>query len=164
MRGFTQSNFYRVTAVALTSIVFMSLALHSRAENSKSAEAKKDIRELLDHFFTIATKKEWSELGQLYADDCKIFCDGATTFDKHAYLELLRSDELEVKEWKLSDVEIEVSGDQRMAWCRYRGYFDHGDFRVSTAETLIFTRQPSWKIAHAHASVNVLKEETSTGG
>lgn len=162
MRGIIRSRICSLTAVVVVSACLVA-AVESRtgAASPNGPEAEASIRALLNEFFETAKKQDWEALQKLYADDCTMFSDGASVYDKKKYFELLQSEQLEVKSWKLDDLQIEVSGD--LAWCRYRGYFDHGEFKVTTVETLIFKRQPHWKITHTHASVQMLEETAAAG-
>lgn len=113
-------------------------------------------RDVVNRFFELAEKKDWPGIGDLLADDFRIYSDGAESFDKVRYLAILKEDDLEVKAWRLGDLEVMASDDGRLAWCRYRGHFDHGaSGKVETLETLVLRKDAHgrWKICHCHASI-----------
>ena len=137
----------------------------ARASSPDLAAEKAQVNEVLDQFFDLARKRDWEATGRLMSEDFEIYTDDAAVFGKKDYVELMKQDDLEVKDMELKDREVEVSGDGRMAWMRYRGYFNcvtHGKPHVvETAETLIFRKEGrEWKIVQSHASVKTVQPRT----
>jgi len=62
------------------------------------------VREVINEFFVLAEKRDWDTVGDLLAEDFNIFTDNASSFDKEAYLKLLKRHDLEVTHWALNDV------------------------------------------------------------
>lgn len=124
---------------------------------------KAQVNEVLDQFFDLARKRDWDATGRLMSEDFEVYTDGAAVFGKKDYVELMKEDDLEVKDMELKEREVQVSGDGRMAWMTYRGYFNcvtHGKPHVvETAETLIFRKddEQRWKIVRSHASVKAVE-------
>jgi ketosteroid isomerase-like protein len=137
------------------------------APTQTQAEAEAEIKTAVDTFYDLARRRDWDAVGRLFAPNFRILTDGAETFDKPSYLQLLKADDLEVRAMELTDLDIHVTPGSRVGWVRFHGYFEmvsHGTpSRTGTAETLIFERQAdgAWRIAHAHASIKALDVETA---
>ena len=127
------------------------------------AAEKARVNEVLNQFFELARKRDWDATGELMSEDFEVYTDGAVVLGKKDYVELMKKDDLEVKDMELKDRTVQVSGDGRMAWMTYRGYFNcvtHGKPHVvETAETLIFRKddEQRWKIVRSHASVKAVE-------
>jgi ketosteroid isomerase-like protein len=124
------------------------------------------VRGVIDQFFSAAKRQDWDAAGELMSSDFEIYTDEASFFNKEAYVRLLKEDNLETEFMELRDLDIHVSHDGQMAWCKYRGLFQttsHGvQSNVETAETLIFKNEgDGWKINRAHASVKMLDAPTA---
>jgi ketosteroid isomerase-like protein len=138
--------------VALTSFSGQSVSVANPApENVR-------VKNVVDDFFAAAKKQDWDAAGNLMSADFELYTDEAQSFDKEAYVRLLKKDDIKTTSMELKDLEIRVSSDAQMAWCKYRGFFEassHGELsNVETAETLIFKKEGDlWKITRAHASV-----------
>jgi ketosteroid isomerase-like protein len=123
----------------------------------QSAEVKK----VIDQFFSAAKKRDWDAAAEFMAKDFELYTDGASVFNKEAYLKVLKEDDMEVTEVELRDLQIHVSTDGQMAWARYRGLFKSTSHNqsstIETAETLIFKREGEhWKMTRAQASLKPL--------
>lgn len=153
-----------VMSLCLCVGVLTGCATRGSAEETPAANLAVEetrVREVLAQFFEAAKKRDWDAAGKLMAEDFEIYTDDASRFDKKAYVELLKADDLELKEMQLKEQQVRVSGDGRMAWMKYRGFFNcvsHGKPHVvETAETLIFQKEGGeWKWIRAHASVKAI--------
>jgi len=126
-------------------------------------EAAETIRvgKVLDQFFSAAKNRDWDAVAEFMATDFELYTDGASGFNKQAYVKVLKEDDMELVSMELRDMEIRVSSDGQMAWSKYRGLFKSTSHNqpsnVETAETLIFKREgEQWKITRAHVSLKTL--------
>lgn len=125
--------------------------------NAEAVQVKK----VLDHFFDAAKKRDWDAAAEFMATDFELYTDGASNFNKQAYVKVLKEDDMQLAHMELRDMETRVSSDGQMAWTKYRGFFkstsNNQQTNVETAETLIFKREDGqWKITRAHVSSKVL--------
>ena len=119
------------------------------------------VRKVVDQFFSAAKKRDWDAEAELMATDFELYTDGASGFNKQAYLKVLKEDDMKLAHMELRDMEIRVSSDGQMAWAKYRGLFKTTSHNqpstLETAETLIFKREDEhWKITRAHVSLKTL--------
>lgn len=119
------------------------------------------VRKVVDQLFSAAKKRDWDAAAELMSTDFELYTDGASGFNKQAYVKVLKDDDMELAYMELRDMEIRVSSDGQMAWAKYRGLFKSTSHNqpstVETAETLIFKREgEQWKITRAHASIKPL--------
>ena len=119
------------------------------------------VKQVVDQFFSAAKKRDWDATAEFMSADFELYTDGASGFNKQAYVKVLKEDDMELNSMELRDLEIRVSSDGQMAWCKYRGLFkstSHNQVsNVETAETLIFHKEgQQWKIARAHVSLKTL--------
>lgn len=119
------------------------------------------VRNVVDQFFGAAKKRDWDAAAELMSTDFELYTDGASVFNKQAYVKVLKDDDMELAYMELRDLEIRVSGDGQMAWGTYRGLFKMSSHNqpstLETAETLIFKREgEQWKITRAHVSLKSL--------
>jgi ketosteroid isomerase-like protein len=119
------------------------------------------VRKVLDQFFSEAKKRDWDAVGALMSTDFELYTDGASVFNKQAYVKIFKEDDMQLAYMELRDVEIRVSSDGQMAWAKYRGFFKTSTHNqpstVETAETLIFKKEnDQWKITRAHVSMKPL--------
>lgn len=126
------------------------------AENQTAA-----VKKVIDQFFNAAKKRDWDAAAEFMAKDFELYTDGASVFNKEAYLKVLKEDDMEVTDIELRDLQINVSSDGQMAWARYRGLFksksNNQSSTIETAETLIFKREgEQWKMTRAQASLKPL--------
>lgn len=128
-------------------------------QDADRANATAAIKSVVDRFYELAKRRDWDAVGTLFAPSFRIFTDGAESFDKPAYVRLLKEEDIDTRAMKLNDLELFASPDGNMGWCRFRGAFDTASkgqaSHVETAETLVFARgaDGAWQIVHAHASV-----------
>lgn len=116
------------------------------------------VRKVVDQLFTACKKRDWDEASSFMAADFELYTDGASQFNKQAYLKVLKEDDVQLGYMELRDLEIRVSGDGQMAWAKYRGLFKNTMHNppsiLETVETLIFKRESAqWKITRAHVSL-----------
>jgi ketosteroid isomerase-like protein len=126
-----------------------------------TADKSAEVRKVIDQFFSAAKKRDWDAAAEFMAKDFELYTDGASVFDKDAYLKVLKDDNMEVTDVELRDLQIRVSSDGQMAWARYRGLFksksNNQSSTIETAETLIFKREgEQWKMTRAQASLKPL--------
>lgn len=119
------------------------------------------VKQVLDQFFAAAKKRDWDAAAEFMATDFELYTDGASGFNKQAYVKVLKEDDMELGHMELRDMETRVSSDGQMAWTKYRGLFkstsNNQQTNVETAETLIFKREDGrWKITRAHVSSKIL--------
>ena len=119
------------------------------------------VKKVVDQFFSAAKKRDWDAAAELMSTDFEIYTDGASGFNKQAYVKVLKDDDMELAYMELRDMEIRVSSDGQMAWAKYRGLFKSTSHNqpstVETAETLIFKKEDEqWKITRAHVSMKPL--------
>ena len=119
------------------------------------------VRKVVDQFFSAAKMRDWDAEAELMATDFELYTDGASGFNKEAYIKVLKEDDIKLAEMELKDMEIRVSGDGQMAWAKYRGLFkfisNNQPNNMESAETLIFKREgDQWKITRAHVSIKPL--------
>jgi ketosteroid isomerase-like protein len=119
------------------------------------------VKQVVDQFFTAAKKRDWDAAAELMSTDFEVFTDGASGFNKQAYVKLLKEDDMDLAYMELRDMEIRVSSDGQMAWGKYRGLFKSTSHNqpsnVETAETLIFKKEgEQWKITRGHVSIKTL--------
>ena len=122
------------------------------------------VKNVLDQFFSIAKKRDWDAVAAFMSTDFELYTDGASGFNKQAYVELLKKDDAQLTYMELKDLEIRVSSDGQMAWGKYRGFFKSTSHNqpgtVETAETIIFKKEgEQWKITRAHASLKTVYPE-----
>ncbi len=155
----------RVKTVLILGVVGAALAAlplwHAQAGKPGSAAAQAEVRRVIDDFFEAAKKQDWDRAAELFSPDFGIYTDDTAGFDKNAYLQLLKEDNIETLQMQLRDMVIHVSADGTMAWSQYRGKFTQlvrgKQSATETAESLIFEKRGSaWKIVRAHASVKEL--------
>lgn len=132
-------------------------ATDTRATVDQAAETIR-VRKVLDQFFSEAKKRDWDAVGGLMSADFELYTDGASAFNKQAYVKIFKEDDMQLAYMELRDVEIRVSSDGQMAWAKYRGFFKASTHNqpstVETAETLIFKKEDDqWKITRAHVSM-----------
>ena len=135
-------------------------ATDTRATVDQAAETIR-VRKVLDQFFSEAKKRDWDAVGELMSTDFELYTDGASVFNKQAYVKIFKEDDMQLGYMELRDVEIRVSSDGQMAWAKYRGFFKTSTHNqpgtVETAETLIFKKEnQQWKITRAHVSMKPL--------
>ena len=119
------------------------------------------VSKVLDQFFNEAKKRDWDAVAQLMSTDFELYTDGASAFNKQAYVRIFKEDDMELVYMELKDKEIRVSSDGQMAWAKYRGFFKTSTHNqpstLETAETLIFKKEnDQWKITRAHVSIKPL--------
>lgn len=119
------------------------------------------VRKVVDQFFSTAKKRDWDGVAELMSTDFELYTDGASVFDKQAYVKIFKEDDMQLAYMELKDMEIRVSSDGQMAWAKYRGFFKTSTHNqpgtVETAETLIFKKEnEQWKITRAHVSMKPL--------
>ena len=141
--------------------VFGMAGTHSTNPREKivdQAAETTQVRKVVDQFFSAAKKRDWDAVAECMAADFELYTDGASGFNKQAYVKVLKDDDMELAYMELRDMEIRVSSDGQMAWGKYRGLFKSTSHNqpstVETAETLIFKREgEQWKITRAHVSL-----------
>lgn len=116
------------------------------------------VKTAVDQFFSAAKKRDWDAAAEFMSADFELYTDGASVFNKQAYVKVLKDDDMELAHMELRDMEIRVSSDGQMAWGKYRGLFKSTSHNqpttFETAETLIFKREgEQWKITRAHVSL-----------
>ena len=131
---------------------------NTRATIVDQAAETSRVRSVVDQFFSAAKKRDWDAVGELMSTDFELYTDGASGFNKQAYVKVFKEDDMQLAYMELRDMEIRVSSDGQMAWAKYRGLFKSTSHNqpstVETAETLIFKREGErWKITRAHASI-----------
>jgi ketosteroid isomerase-like protein len=119
------------------------------------------VRKMVDQFYGAVKKRDWDAAAEFMSKDFELYTDGASGFNKQAYVKVLKEDDMELAYMELRDVEIRVSSDGQMAWGKYRGLFKSTSHNqpstMETAETLIFTREgEQWKLTRAHVSLKPL--------
>jgi ketosteroid isomerase-like protein len=134
---------------------------NTRATIVDPAAETNRVRKVLDQFFSEAKKRDWDAVGELMSTDFELYTDGASAFNKQAYVKIFKEDDMQLAYMELRDVEIRVSSDGQMAWAKYRGFFKTSTHNqpstVETAETLIFKKEDEqWKITRAHVSMKPL--------
>src|SRR5215470_5527716 len=134
---------------------------HTHATTVDQAAETIRVRKVLDQFFAAAKKHDWDAAAELMSTDFELYTDGASAFNKQAYVKVLKDDDMELASMELKDMEIRVSSDGQMAWAKYRGLFKSTSHNqpstVETAETLIFTNEgEQWKITRSHVSLKPL--------
>ena len=157
----------------LSPIVFIQLVLlcvvgmagtpstNTRATIVDKAAETTRVRKVVDQLFSAAKKRDWDAAAELMSTDFELYTDGASGFNKQAYVKVLKEDDMQLTSMELRDMEIRVSGDGQMAWAKYRGLFKATSHNqpssLETAETLIFQREgEQWKITRAHVSLKSL--------
>jgi ketosteroid isomerase-like protein len=134
---------------------------NTRATMVDQAAETVRVRKVVDQLFSAAKKRDWDAAAEFMSTDFELYTDGASGFDKQAYVKVLKEGDMELDHMELRDVEIRVSSDGQMAWGKYRGLFKstsrNQPSTVETAETLIFKREgEQWKITRAHVSLKTL--------
>ena len=119
------------------------------------------VRKVVDQFFSAAKKRDWDAEAELMSTDFELYTDGASGFNKQAYIKVLKDDDIQLADMELREMEIRVSSDGQMAWAKYRGLFKfiskNQPTNMESAETLIFKREADqWKITRAHVSIKPL--------
>ena len=135
-----------------------TLSTSPRAAIVDQAAETAQVRKVLDQFFSAAKKRDWDAAAEFMSADFELYTDGASVFNKQAYVKVLKDDNMELADIELREMEIRVSGDGKMAWCKYRGIFkgtsQNQPVTFETAETLIFKREGEpWKLTRAHVSL-----------
>src|ERR1700759_5341997 len=67
------------------------------------------VRKVLDQFFSTAKKRDWDAVAELMSADFELYTDGASEFNKEAYVKVLKEDDMELAYMELRDMEIRVS-------------------------------------------------------
>ena len=148
--------------IMLSPVVFVQLVLlcvfgMAGAPSTNTAETIR-VRQVVDEFFSAAKKRDWDAEAELMSTDFELYTDGASGFNKEAYIKVLKEDDIKLASMELRDMEIRVSSDGQMAWAKYRGSFkfisNNQPTNMESAETLIFKREgDQWKITRAHVSI-----------
>ena len=121
--------------------------------------AAAEVKKAIDDFFDAARRRKWDEAGELLAADFHIWLGVDDAWDRAAYVDLLKQDDLDVVDISLKDLEIGVSADGSLAWARYRARVEatsRGQRSLSrTAETIVFERQGEdrWLMRHIQVSL-----------
>jgi ketosteroid isomerase-like protein len=136
-------------------------SINTRATVVDQAAETIQVKKVLDRFFSSAKERDWDAVAEIMATDFELYTDGASGFNKQAYVKVLKEDDMVLAHMELRDMEIRVSSDGQMAWGKYRGLFksiSHNQpSNVETAETLIFKKEGGqWKITRAHVSLKTL--------
>lgn len=135
-------------------------SLNTRAPIVDPAAETIRVKKVVDQFFSAAKNRDWDATAEFMSADFELYTDGASGFNKQAYVKVLKEDDMELAYMEIRDMEIRVSSDGQMAWGKYRGLFKTGGSKpssVETAETLIFKREgEQWKITRAHVSLKTL--------
>jgi ketosteroid isomerase-like protein len=134
---------------------------NTRATIVDQAAETIQVKKVVDQFFSAAKKRDWDAVAEFMSTDFELYTDGASGFNKQAYVKVLKADDLQLVNIELRDMEIRVSSDGQMAWGKYRALFkgiSHNQpSTAETAETLIFKRESEqWKITRAHVSLKPL--------
>ena len=134
---------------------------NTRATIVDPAAESIQVKKVLDQFFSEAKKRDWDAVAELMSTDFELYTDGASEFNKQAYVKVLKDDDMQVTDMELRDMEIRVSSDGQMAWAKYRGLFKstihNQPSTMETAETLIFKKEAEqWKITRSHVSLKPL--------
>ena len=146
--------------LALLFVFGMARTSSTKAHVDPAAESIQ-VRKVLDQFFTEAKKRDWDAVAELMSTDFELYTDGASAFNKQAYVKIFKEDDMQLAYMELKDMEIRVSSDGEMAWAKYRGFFKTSTHNqpgtLETAETLIFKKEAEqWKITRAHVSIKPL--------
>ena len=142
-------------------VIAGSPATNTRATIVDQAAETIRVRKLVDQFFSAAKKRDWDAVAELMSADFELYTDGASAFNKQAYVKVFKEDDMQLAYMELRDMDIRVSSDGQMAWAKYRGFFKttthNQPSNVETAETLIFKKEgEEWKITRAHVSLKPL--------
>jgi uncharacterized protein (TIGR02246 family) len=134
---------------------------NTRATIVDQAAETIQVRKVVDQFFNTAKKRDWDAVAELMSSDFELYTDGASVFNKQAYVKIFKEDDMQLAYLELKDMEVRVSSDGQMAWAKYRGFFKTSTHNqpstVETAETLIFKKESEqWKITRAHVSMKPL--------
>ena len=138
-----------------------ALSTNTRATIVDQAAETIRVRKVVDQFFSAAKKRDWDAVAEFMSTDFELYTDGASVFNKQAYVKVLKDDDMQLAYMELRDMEIRVSSDGQMAWAKYRGLFKSTSHNqpstVETAETLIFKKEDEqWKMTRAHVSLKPL--------
>ena len=152
-------------SIMLSPIVFVLLLVFGMAgtpsTNVDQAAETIRVRKVVDQFFSAAKKRDWDAEAELMSADFELYTDGASGFNKQAYIKVLKDDDIQLADMELREMEIRVSSDGQMAWAKSRGSFkfisNNHPTNMESAETLIFKREgDQWKITRAHVSIKPL--------
>jgi ketosteroid isomerase-like protein len=138
-----------------------TLSTNTRATIVDQAAETIRVRQVVDQFFNAAKKRDWDAVAEFMSTDFELYTDGASVFNKQAYVKVFKEDDMQLAYMELRDMEIRVSSDGQMAWAKYRGFFRSTSHNqpstVETAETLIFKKEgEQWKMTRAHVSLKPL--------
>jgi SnoaL-like domain len=125
---------------------------------SDASGATAEVKKAIDGFFEAARRQDWDAAGKVLAPDFHLWSGVDNAWDRAAYIDILKEDDLKVVDMSLQDLEIGVSADESLAWARYRATVEaiSKDRRSvwHTAETIVFEhqREAGWLMRHIQVS------------
>jgi len=143
------------------SFVVVLVCVFAMSGHSFSVADQASVKKAVDQFYNAVKKHDWDAAAELMSADFELYTDGASGFSKQAYVKVMKEDDIQLTSMELRDMDVRVSSDGQMAWCKYRGLFKMSSHNqastMETSETLIFKREgDQWKITHAHVSLKPL--------
>src|SRR5215207_2544751 len=102
----------------LSPVVFVQLVLlcvfgmagasstNTRATVVDQAAETIRVRKVVDQFFSAAKKRDWDAAAELMSADFELYTDGASAFNKQAYVKVLKEDDMELADMELRDMVI----------------------------------------------------------
>jgi ketosteroid isomerase-like protein len=144
-------------------VVCIPIIIACAGSDSKTAETSRQVaaasvRGALDSFFEAAGAKNWESIGAMLAPDFEFYTDDAIVLDRAGFLKAMQEDSMDVQKLQLSDVKVELSPDELLAWVKYRILLQSSikgkPYNVATAETVVFRKDGGkWQMTHNHASI-----------
>lgn len=120
-------------------------------------ENKEDVEKVLKEYYKAFHEKDWDKFGRYLSDDFTYFTDNLGESDKAKFIDFLRKDNWQGKDYNINEIKIQVSENNDMAFAVYKTSFTGSDkgreMTVNAIETTIFKKKnDQWKIVHSHTS------------
>jgi len=148
----------RLITVVWVAMTFVVIGRNANTADGPVPSAAASVRRALDGFFQAAEKRDWTSIRDFLAPDFEFFTDDAIILDRAGFLRAMQEDSMEIRKFALSDVKVELSPDERLAWIKYRVHLESSirgkEYNVVTAETVVFRKDGAkWRMTHNHASI-----------
>ncbi|MFQ5799044.1 MAG: nuclear transport factor 2 family protein [Bacteroidota bacterium] len=135
----------------------ISAAIIGCAEMVDIEAEKASVRAVIDKSFEAIANQDWETLSGLTAEDWELVTRTGGRWNLEAVGEFFK-DHISDHKIELSDVEVRVSGDGKMAWARFNEateyIFDGQPVRENAIFTAVFEKKNSdWVGAQLHRSV-----------
>ncbi len=128
------------------------------AERVDTAAEEAKVRTLIEKTFDAVQNQDWETFAGNISEDWELFTDSGERWDLEAIQQFFK-DHISDHEIELSDIEVRVSGDGKMAWAKFdestQYEFDEQPVSQSAVFTSVFEKtNTSWLCVQLHRSVS----------